>query len=575
MANFEGLIRQALASQNASDPAVRQRIYQSSRNALARMLEKTGNTGDEVVRAQFGRLEDSIDAIEAEFSAPVAAPENKPDPVREFEATPQPTPEPTPEPKPVQTPEPSPGQILEPAPVQQTVRPQVPSQPDQRPQTRSGYEAPVTVTWDNEPRSPAEPAGGLPPGYTPKPLFPPVDADAPITPATIRPAPVPQPERYPPEPRPIQAASPNTGQPVQEQTYERAGRPVREPASEAAYRPAEVTPTYSQARETYRESYQESSRQSEGEATLNPHFAQPPDTGAEPSTRSRHGSETDFGSGVEPRLPERTFEQAPEQPYDPRPVEPYLGDYAPGQSGEPETYSTQAEPARTGAMVADPDRAPVYKRRNPLARRIWPIAMVIAVLLVILWIMYALLTVRSDQTGEPQGTGNTSQTAEDGTIITLLRPTDLSALVTAGRGSAELVTELNQQMLRLKSIRQGTAAGANAEPMLLELEKGVLRQISGKQVTVEFYSKSGSSGPAQFAVQCDIGGDSVCGRKRFRVGLQPERSLFSLDLTNGISTDERAFLAINTDVTNAADTSGSGDEIDIIHVRLIIDEQGE
>ena len=140
--------------------------------------------------------------------------------------------------------------------------------------------------------------------------------------------------------------------------------------------------------------------------------------------------------------------------------------------------------------------------------------------------------------------------------------------MTAGRGSAELITQQNQQILRLQSVRQGALTASGAEPILLELEKGVLNQISGKSITVELYAKSGQNGPAQFAIECDFAGDSICGRKRFRVGTQPERIVFALDLSAGVKQGERAYLAINTDITNDADSSGNGDAIDVIYVRL-------
>lgn len=216
---------------------------------------------------------------------------------------------------------------------------------------------------------------------------------------------------------------------------------------------------------------------------------------------------------------------------------------------------------------------PKYNRRNPLLRRVWSILMAIAVLLVILWIAYAIMTQwpqnerRGQQSPITAPVGEATTDTDGSVVITLLEPTDLSALVTAGRGSANLINEQNRQMLRIQSLRQGTS-GNGADPILLELEPGVLRQVAGKEVTVEFFAKSGMAGPAQFAVECNFGDSNACGRKRFRVGLQPERIVFSLDSPPPLDIDGQAFLAINTDITNAADTTGEGDIIDIIHVRL-------
>ena len=263
-----------------------------------------------------------------------------------------------------------------------------------------------------------------------------------------------------------------------------------------------------------------------------------------------------------PRMPEEPLLE--EEYRDPEKVAPYLGDVTeePIRSEAFDEFDVEREPAR------------VYQRKNPLLRRIWPIFLGVAVVLVVLWILYALLAnmpdeQASDNSGVVLGPVGESQTAEDGSVfITLLEPTDLSALVTAGRGTAELITEQRQQVLRLQSVRQGALTATGAEPILLELEKGVLNQISGKVVTVELYAKSGQNGPAQFAVECDFAGDSICGRKRFPLGTQPARIVFTLDLTGGIKPSERAYLAINTDITNAADSSGTGDAIDVIYARL-------
>ncbi len=74
MADFEGLIRQALARQGDSDPAVRQRVYQSSRNALARMIASAGAQPPAVINEQRIALENSISRIEAGYNIPPPPP---------------------------------------------------------------------------------------------------------------------------------------------------------------------------------------------------------------------------------------------------------------------------------------------------------------------------------------------------------------------------------------------------------------------------------------------------------------------------------------------------------------------
>ena len=81
MADFEGLINQALAKQDSADPSIRERVYQSSRNALVKMLEKTGIVSDDAVRHHFEKLETSIALIEARYNPPpMAVPEEQRDP---------------------------------------------------------------------------------------------------------------------------------------------------------------------------------------------------------------------------------------------------------------------------------------------------------------------------------------------------------------------------------------------------------------------------------------------------------------------------------------------------------------
>jgi hypothetical protein len=74
LADFEGLIRQALARQDGSDPAVRERVYQSSRNALARMIAAAGAQPPAVINEQRIALENSISRIEASYNVPPPPP---------------------------------------------------------------------------------------------------------------------------------------------------------------------------------------------------------------------------------------------------------------------------------------------------------------------------------------------------------------------------------------------------------------------------------------------------------------------------------------------------------------------
>ncbi|MCU0789518.1 MAG: hypothetical protein MUE79_00480 [Nitratireductor sp.] len=59
-----------MARQDDSDPAVRQRVYQSSRNALARMIAAAGAQPPAVINEQRVALENSINRIEAGYNVP-------------------------------------------------------------------------------------------------------------------------------------------------------------------------------------------------------------------------------------------------------------------------------------------------------------------------------------------------------------------------------------------------------------------------------------------------------------------------------------------------------------------------
>jgi len=437
LADFDGLIRQALASQNAADPATRERIYQSSRRALAKMLEKAGNLSNESVRQHFANLEASIGLIEADFAPPPAEPEP-------------------------------------PAPP-----PDLPPEPLAQPQ----------------PEIFVEPTAA-PAGYT-------------------QPEPAPRPEPSPVPPRPEPEPEVRLSQLRTEAPAPRQPAPQQQPA------PRQASPSVLRQEPAFDAPFEDQS--------VN---ANPPEN-----------------------------------------VEAYLGDVTP----EAPTHGKQATHYQGEVQeefTADPP--PTYRRKNPLMRRIWPIFLALAVIAVILWILYALLanmpeaTTNNPNADIPGPVGQLEQTEDGSILITLLEPTDLSALTTAGRGSAELITEQKRPVLRLQSLRQGGLNEVSAQPILLELEKGVLQQVAGKEVTVEFLAKSGTSGPAQFSVECDVGGDSVCGRKRFRVGLQPERIVFSMSVRDDLPANSKAYLAINTDITNAANATGEGDLIDILYVRLRI-----
>ena len=216
-------------------------------------------------------------------------------------------------------------------------------------------------------------------------------------------------------------------------------------------------------------------------------------------------------------------------------------------------------------------QAPEYSRpmRKPFRYVIWVIGIII--LAIAGWVAYSvtvsyLKNQNSNQTNQ-QSTQN-SNNGESVDFLTILDPTEPSALITGGNGSAKILTDTSQPAIRIVSVRKPDTPEDQAGPMLLKLAPGVLKSIAGKKTTVEILAKSGDSGPATFTIFCDFGELGECGRKRFRIGLQPEAVVFSILISEDVGENQNAFLAINTDVTSAAALSGRGSQIDIIYARL-------
>ena len=213
------------------------------------------------------------------------------------------------------------------------------------------------------------------------------------------------------------------------------------------------------------------------------------------------------------------------------------------------------------------------QRRRKQKIGIW-IIVTLTILALLGWIAYQLFVAFQDgslmgldnsSSGNPNSISNDVNTAG---YITVLKPSDLSSLVVAGRGTAELVTQQNTQMIRVRSLRDPANREQPAEPLLLRLKPGVLQQIRNKQVTVEIYAKSGTNMQAQFSVSCEFANGSDCGRKRFVAGIQPQASVFEFDFAGVSNLDADYFIAFNTDTTSNAAITGEGDLLDIVYVRL-------
>lgn len=100
MAGFEDLIRGALEKQGEATPERRKAIYQSSRQALERMLSQNTKLDAAAVSTQRTRLETAIREIEADYVAKAAPKQPVSAPTPSVAPPPRPTPQPAPQPRP-------------------------------------------------------------------------------------------------------------------------------------------------------------------------------------------------------------------------------------------------------------------------------------------------------------------------------------------------------------------------------------------------------------------------------------------------------------------------------------------
>lgn len=208
MAGFEDLIRGALAKQANPSSETRERVYESARQALDRMLEGNDSLSPEVVTAQRVKLEEAIKKIDATYGDPPVTPAAVSPPLP---PSPSPSPSqnaanaaPAPKAEPVRlTPEPTMAQPI-PAPK---VAPETPSAPA----APVAPAAPIAA-----PAAPAAPVAAPPASVTAAPT---VSAPA-APPAT----PVVEPHVTTTTPAPSVAASPSVAtipeppKPVEEET---------------------------------------------------------------------------------------------------------------------------------------------------------------------------------------------------------------------------------------------------------------------------------------------------------------------------------------------------------------------
>ncbi len=218
------------------------------------------------------------------------------------------------------------------------------------------------------------------------------------------------------------------------------------------------------------------------------------------------------------------------------------------------------------------------KRRKTQKRFLWTVITLI-VLGLLAWISYIVVTgvldgslIGQNETNKPKLNPNAiSRQADSENYITVIDAGDLSSLNTSGSGKAQIVNQLNSNMIRIHSIRNALNRSEPALPILIRLKPGVLKQISGKRVTVEIFAKAGGGETAHFAVGCKFGSLTECGRKRFLAGSQPNASVFAFQMDTISDINEEMFITLSTDTTSQAAVTGKGDILDVVYIRLSVD----
>ena len=218
------------------------------------------------------------------------------------------------------------------------------------------------------------------------------------------------------------------------------------------------------------------------------------------------------------------------------------------------------------------------KRRKTQKRFFWTL-ITLLILGLIGWIAYIVIIGVLDGSligqvgnkGPKQNPNAISRQADSENYITILKASDLSALVLSGNGKAEIVNQLNSDMIRISSLRDALNRSESAQPILVRLKPGVLKQISGKTVTVEIFAKSGGGDSSHFAVGCEFGALTECGRKRFLAGSQPNASVFAFKMDKINDINQEIFLTLSTDTTSQAAITGKGDILDVAYIRLSVD----
>ena len=138
--------------------------------------------------------------------------------------------------------------------------------------------------------------------------------------------------------------------------------------------------------------------------------------------------------------------------------------------------------------------------------------------------------------------------------ISVFDPSDASTVTAPGDSRAELTDEDGEALFVITS-------GASGSPILFDVGRGVLEQISGTRAVFNIVAQTEEGGETQISVECSLAELGDCGRKRYAVGPQREEFLFEITLP-AIDPGAGGTIAINPDI------EGGGKSVGIFAIRV-------
>ncbi|KAB0678739.1 hypothetical protein [Aureimonas leprariae] len=177
------------------------------------------------------------------------------------------------------------------------------------------------------------------------------------------------------------------------------------------------------------------------------------------------------------------------------------------------------EPIHTSPRTRAADAArEATKRSNAQLRRFLLIALAVAAVLAAgIYFVYA-----SASPSEPTG-------GADGAWIDLFDGKRLDALATPEGGRVEaLATDATGGRAAVRFTPSGEAAS-----LTVAVGEGVARSVDGRKVVVELAAGSPDGTARTFAVECRLGGRSVCGRQNFATARRSDTFVFDMEVPEG------------------------------------------